>query len=268
ELADRVGEPNPLELHNVFLGRGIGAVIGTLLGGWLSDRSPIKRAMCCCIGFSACSVAAVPIVASYQSVRLLAFCFALIGMSGSALVSFTVAAACWSFPGKDASETALSPKARISYRHTQDASETVIGAAFAGAQAGALVLGAAMSAAGLISGAATGAALGSLAAPLTFGLSVPFAAAFSSAVGHWAGGVAGVGCGAVAGAWLAAAARALGGLHMPWLGPLAGKLPDFLVFFLLVAITGPPVAAVGAVMGLTSGALLGIVIGVALLAKT
>ncbi|CAE7535427.1 unnamed protein product [Symbiodinium pilosum] len=92
---------NGLQLHGLFLGRAVGAVFGTMLGGWLCDVCPIKIAMCCCIGSSALSVVAVPFAAATGSLHILSGNFFLLGCCGSALVSFTVSAACWSFPGKE-----------------------------------------------------------------------------------------------------------------------------------------------------------------------
>ncbi|CAK9116931.1 unnamed protein product [Durusdinium trenchii] len=90
-----------LELHDLFLGRAIGAVFGTMLGGWLCDVCPIKVAMSCCIGSSALSVLSVPFAAATGNAWILSANFFLLGCVGSALVSFTVSAACWSFPGKE-----------------------------------------------------------------------------------------------------------------------------------------------------------------------
>lgn len=101
DLAERMHVENALQLHNLFLGRAIGAVFGTMLGGWLCDVCPIKLAMSCCIGSSALSVIAVPFSASTGNAWILSANFFLLGCVGSALVSFTVSAACWSFPGKE-----------------------------------------------------------------------------------------------------------------------------------------------------------------------
>ncbi|CAJ1450866.1 unnamed protein product [Effrenium voratum] len=101
DLAGRMGLTSGLQLDNLFLGRGLGAVFGTMLGGWLCDMCPIKVAMSCCIFCSCLSVAAVPFAAATGSHLILSFNFFLLGCCGSALVSFTVSAACWSFPGKE-----------------------------------------------------------------------------------------------------------------------------------------------------------------------
>lgn len=60
---------------------------------------PIKRSMCWCVALSAVTVAAVPLAAG-AGLDALVLWFAVVGMAGSALISFTTTSACWSFPGR------------------------------------------------------------------------------------------------------------------------------------------------------------------------
>lgn len=105
DLAARIGSGDPLALRVVFLGRGAGAVTGTLLGGWLCDHGdvlPLKITMSLCIVASSLTVAAAPLLATYVGLEALMADFAALGFSGSALVCCAVSAACWAFPGEEA----------------------------------------------------------------------------------------------------------------------------------------------------------------------
>lgn len=105
DLAERVGSGDPLALRVVFLGRGAGAVAGTILGGWLcdhGDKLPLKITMSLCVVASSLAVAAAPLLAAHAGVEALVADFVALGLSGSALVCCTVSAACWAFPGEQA----------------------------------------------------------------------------------------------------------------------------------------------------------------------
>lgn len=98
ELAPLAGVDGPLDLHQVYFGRGAGALGGTLLGGWLCDRFPMKVVMSVCIVWASLGSAMVPMVAR-AGTQLLSAYWGLISLATSALASSTVTAACSAFPG-------------------------------------------------------------------------------------------------------------------------------------------------------------------------
>lgn len=96
ELARMVGESSGVDLRQVFLGRGLGAVCGTVISGWLIDRYPLKGVIMLFIFSSAALLALVPFA---PTTALLVIAFFGVGLSGSALVVCATTSACWAFPG-------------------------------------------------------------------------------------------------------------------------------------------------------------------------
>lgn len=93
-LAKRTGTPNPVDLRGVFVCRGAGAVVGSVLGGLLADALPIRLVVSAMVLVSAGSILAVPLC---SSLGLLAAAFAVVGASGGALVVVSLTAANWAF---------------------------------------------------------------------------------------------------------------------------------------------------------------------------
>lgn len=103
-LAERINAhdhsvKNARDLRVVFLGRGGGSLIGTLLGGWLCDKVQLKPLMCSCIVLSALSIALMPLVADRGCGGVI-LAFGLLGVSGSALVCCAYTTASWAFPAE------------------------------------------------------------------------------------------------------------------------------------------------------------------------
>ncbi|KAG8457087.1 hypothetical protein KFE25_009847 [Diacronema lutheri] len=96
QLAQLVGVRGGVELRQIFLGRGVGAVVGTLVSGWMLDRFPVKRVVTLFSVSSALFLAAVP---AARTVPALVCLFFAVGLSGSALVVCATTSACWAFPG-------------------------------------------------------------------------------------------------------------------------------------------------------------------------
>mmetsp|Transcript_53259 Transcript_53259/g.102944 ORF Transcript_53259/g.102944 Transcript_53259/m.102944 type:complete len:414 (-) Transcript_53259:2-1243(-) len=101
DLAAQAGLKDPRDMRTIFLARCSGAFCGTLTGGWLCDRVPLKPVMFMFILLSAMGLLLVP-VAACSSLNLLMADFFLIGFSGAALVCCSVTSACWAFPGAEA----------------------------------------------------------------------------------------------------------------------------------------------------------------------
>jgi MFS family permease len=97
ELAAMVGMQSGVDLRQIFLARGLGAVVGTLVGGWMVDRLPIKQVIVFFVVMSAATLGAL--VPNMPGARSLAAAFFLVGLSGSALVVCATTSACWAFPG-------------------------------------------------------------------------------------------------------------------------------------------------------------------------
>lgn len=134
--------------------------------------------------------------------------------------------------------------------------------ALSGACAGALLIGTLFAAAGLAGGAAVCGGWAVLFVPVTFGLSVPLAASFCAGVGLWAGAIWGALAGAGVGAFLFAVAFYLGiEGRLSWCHPGLRCLRHALLGFFVTALAAPPCAAIGSVLGICSGAFLGLVAG-------
>jgi len=101
DLAAQAGWNDPRDIRMIFLARCSGAFCGTLIGGWLIDRVPMKSVFLIFILLSATGLFLVP-VAAWSNIKLLMVDFSMIGLSGSALVCCSVTVACWAFPGKEA----------------------------------------------------------------------------------------------------------------------------------------------------------------------
>lgn len=96
KLAPHVHAAHGVQLRSIFLGRGVGAVLGTCIGGVLIDRYPLKWVMGLFMALSAAMLLLVPVCTSLASLSAV---FALLGVGGSGTVCCTTTAACWAFPG-------------------------------------------------------------------------------------------------------------------------------------------------------------------------
>lgn len=98
QLARHTRAASLTDVRSLFVGRGVGALTGTLLGGVLCDRLPIKQVVGGFIGLSAAAVASVPLATTCTALTAVFF---VVGLAGSALVVCTSTSACWAFPGGD-----------------------------------------------------------------------------------------------------------------------------------------------------------------------
>ncbi|KAJ1630807.1 hypothetical protein T492DRAFT_871015, partial [Pavlovales sp. CCMP2436] len=97
QLAPMVGLAHAVELRQIFLGRGMGAVTGSLVSGWVCDRFSIKRVVTLLILAEAVLLALV--VPSMTTLDSLTAAFFAVGVVGSSLVVCATTSACWAFPG-------------------------------------------------------------------------------------------------------------------------------------------------------------------------
>lgn len=96
QLAEMVGARDGVDLRQIFLGRGVGAVCGTVISGWMIDRFPLRQVIMLFIVSSAVLLSLVPFA---PSATILVLSFFAVGLSGSALVVGATTSACWAFPG-------------------------------------------------------------------------------------------------------------------------------------------------------------------------